>query len=103
MHSFKSMVSPVDMPLTTNQPFNMTKPEEVQAEYHEHVQKVEQSEQDVIYQTYASQSPEWHRKKTKQLLRKVDFHLLPCLIVMYLLNFLDRKYVPLVPQQSQRN
>ena len=69
----------------------MTKQEEVLAEYHENAQKVEQSEQDVIYQTYVSQSPEWHRKMTRQLLRKVDVHLLPCLIVMYLLNFLDRK------------
>ncbi|GAB1196649.1 hypothetical protein APSETT444_005924 [Aspergillus pseudonomiae] len=68
----------------------MTKQEEVLAEYHENAQKVEQSEQDVIYQTYVSQSPEWHRKMTRQLLRKVDVHLLPCLIVMYLLNFLDR-------------
>jgi hypothetical protein len=29
---------------------------------------------------------------TRRLLRKVDFHLLPFLILMYLLNFLDRKY-----------
>ncbi|OGM48191.1 MFS transporter [Aspergillus bombycis] len=68
----------------------MAKQEEILAENQEHVQKVEQSEQDVIYQTYVSQSPEWHRKMTRQLLRKVDLHLLPCLIVMYLLNFLDR-------------
>ncbi|KAE8416739.1 major facilitator superfamily domain-containing protein [Aspergillus pseudocaelatus] len=68
----------------------MTKPEDMPTEYLENVQKVEQSEQDVIYQTYVSQSPEWHRKMTRQLLRKVDFHLLPCLILMYLLNFLDR-------------
>lgn len=72
----------------------MTKPEDIHTQYLENVQKVEQSEQDVIYQTYVSQSPEWHRKMTRQLLRKVDFHLLPCLILMYLLNFLDRKYVP---------
>ncbi|EIT80984.1 permease of the major facilitator superfamily [Aspergillus oryzae 3.042] len=89
MHSYKTTVNPLDRVLPPIQALNMTKPE-AQAEYHEHVQKVEQSEQDVIYQTYASQSPEWHRKMTKQLLRKVDFHLLPCLIVMYLLNFLDR-------------
>ncbi|KAE8163420.1 major facilitator superfamily domain-containing protein [Aspergillus tamarii] len=68
----------------------MTKPEDIHTQYLENVQKVEQSEQDVIYQTYVSQSPEWHRKMTRQLLRKVDFHLLPCLILMYLLNFLDR-------------
>lgn len=31
-----------------------------------------------------------HQVRTKKLLRKVDVHLLPFLIVMYLLNFLDR-------------
>jgi hypothetical protein len=28
----------------------------------------------------------------KKLMRKVDIHLLPLLVLMYLLNFLDRKY-----------
>jgi hypothetical protein len=50
-------------------------------------------EQDVLYQVYASKGPEWHHTMTRRLLRKVDFHLLPFLILMYLLNFLDRKYV----------
>lgn len=49
------------------------------------------AEQDALYQAYASKSPEWHQKMTRSLLRKVDFHLLPFLILMYLLNFLDRK------------
>ena len=57
--------------------------------------KVLDSEQDVLYQAYASKSPEWHQKITRTLLRKVDFHLLPFLVLMYLLNFLDRKYVTL--------
>jgi hypothetical protein len=48
-------------------------------------------EQDALYQAYASQSPEWHQNMTRRLLRKVDWHLLPFLILMYLLNFLDRK------------
>ncbi|KAJ5887029.1 uncharacterized protein N7473_009703 [Penicillium subrubescens] len=52
--------------------------------------KVLDSEQDVLYQAYASKSPEWHQKITRTLLRKVDFHLLPFLVLMYLLNFLDR-------------
>jgi hypothetical protein len=33
----------------------------------------------------------WHRAMNKRLLRKVDIHLLPLLVLMYLLNFLDRK------------
>ena len=31
-----------------------------------------------------------HGDRTAKLLRKIDLHLLPCLIIMYLLNFLDR-------------
>jgi hypothetical protein len=49
---------------------------------------------DALYQAYASKGPEWHQKMTRTLLRKVDLHLLPFLVLMYLLNFLDRKYVP---------
>jgi hypothetical protein len=48
-------------------------------------------EQDALYQAYASKTPEWHQDMTRRLLRKVDWHLLPFLILMYLLNFLDRK------------
>ncbi|PWY82363.1 MFS transporter [Aspergillus eucalypticola CBS 122712] len=68
----------------------MSKPTEAFTEYHEHAGKIQESTQDAIYQTYVAKSPEWHRKMTKQLLRKVDIHLLPFLVVMYLLNFLDR-------------
>lgn len=39
---------------------------------------------------FESQSDEWRQEKSKALLRKVDLRLLPFLIVMYLLNFLDR-------------
>lgn len=52
-------------------------------------------EQDALYQAYASKGAEWHQTMTKRLLRKVDWHLLPFLILMYLLNFLDRKCVPI--------
>jgi hypothetical protein len=48
-------------------------------------------QQDVLYQAYASKDAQWHQDMTKRLLRKVDWHLLPFLILMYLLNFLDRK------------
>ncbi|KAM0120152.1 hypothetical protein ACP6JC_003185 [Aspergillus fumigatus] len=47
---------------------------------------------DALYEAYASKGPEWHQQMTRRLLRKVDLHLLPFLVVMYLLNFLDRKY-----------
>ncbi|KAK3493454.1 major facilitator superfamily domain-containing protein [Neurospora crassa] len=39
---------------------------------------------------FTSSSPEWHQTTEKTLLRKIDLHLLPFLILMYLLNFLDR-------------
>jgi hypothetical protein len=62
-----------------------------QIEYQDTSRKALDSDQDVLYQAYASKSPEWHQKMTRTLLRKVDLHLLPFLVLMYLLNFLDRK------------
>jgi hypothetical protein len=62
-----------------------------QIEYQDPSKKALDTDQDVLYQAYASKSPEWHQKMTRTLLRKVDYHLLPFLILMYLLNFLDRK------------
>lgn len=50
-----------------------------------------QTEQDVLYQVYAAKAPEWHQRMNRKVLRKVDWHLLPFLVLMYLLNFLDRK------------
>lgn len=46
--------------------------------------------QDVFFQDFRARDEEWVAVKEKQLLRKVDMHLLPFLIIMYLLNFLDR-------------
>jgi hypothetical protein len=43
-----------------------------------------------IYLEYTSQSSQWKAHHTSRLLRKVDLRLLPLLILMYLLNFLDR-------------
>ncbi|KAF2756162.1 MFS general substrate transporter [Pseudovirgaria hyperparasitica] len=40
--------------------------------------------------SFAAKDPTWHTTHTKSLLRKIDLHLLPLLITMYLLNFLDR-------------
>ncbi|KAJ5572416.1 hypothetical protein N7450_009400 [Penicillium hetheringtonii] len=68
----------------------MVKSVDEQIEYRESEQKTLGIEQDALYLAYASKSPEWHRKMTRSLLRKVDLHLLPFLILMYLLNFLDR-------------
>jgi hypothetical protein len=47
-------------------------------------------EKQQIYLSYAAKDDEWKTFHTKQLLRKVDLRLLPLLILMYLLNFLDR-------------
>ncbi|KAI1084549.1 putative MFS transporter [Whalleya microplaca] len=47
-------------------------------------------EQIVLFRQFIGASPDWHRDMTKRVMRKVDFHLLPMLILMYLLNFLDR-------------
>lgn len=67
----------------------MSKPTEVMVE---DAYKGE-TEQDVLYRAYASKEEHWHCLMTRRVLRKVDIHLLPLLIIMYLLNFLDRKYV----------
>jgi hypothetical protein len=48
-------------------------------------------EQIQMFRQFDAADAEWHTKKTKALLRKVDIHLLPMLVLMYLLNFLDRK------------
>lgn len=39
---------------------------------------------------FNSRDEEWRKAATKKLVRKIDTRLLPFLIVMYLLNFLDR-------------
>lgn len=43
-----------------------------------------------IYVEFASKDEQWKAIQNKRLLRKVDIRLLPFLILMYLLNFLDR-------------
>lgn len=43
-----------------------------------------------IYLEFAAKDDQWKALQSKKLLRKVDIRLLPCLILMYLLNFLDR-------------
>jgi hypothetical protein len=43
---------------------------------------------------FAARDEEWHAYRTRRLLRKVDMHLLPWIVLMYLTNFLDRTYAP---------
>ncbi|RYP80773.1 hypothetical protein DL770_006093 [Monosporascus sp. CRB-9-2] len=47
-------------------------------------------EQIVLFRQFMAADEGWHENMTKKLLRKVDLHLLPMLVMMYLLNFLDR-------------
>ncbi|RYP27354.1 hypothetical protein DL767_007726 [Monosporascus sp. MG133] len=47
-------------------------------------------EQILLFQQFMVADEGWHENMTKKLLRKVDLHLLPMLVMMYLLNFLDR-------------
>lgn len=48
-------------------------------------------DQKTFYDDFAARDHPWHVKTERRLLTKVDWHLLPLLIIMYLLNFLDRK------------
>ncbi|KAJ8130930.1 hypothetical protein O1611_g2700 [Lasiodiplodia mahajangana] len=47
-------------------------------------------EQIVLFRQFTEADADWHRAMRKKLMRKVDIHLLPLLVLMYLLNFLDR-------------
>ncbi|KAL1622780.1 hypothetical protein SLS54_004800 [Diplodia seriata] len=53
-------------------------------------QKGVDAEQAALYRAFEAKDEEWHHYMKKKLMRKVDWHLLPLLILMYLLNFLDR-------------
>lgn len=54
-------------------------------------QKGVDEEQAALYREFEAKDEEWHHYMHKKLMRKVDWHLLPLLILMYLLNFLDRR------------
>ncbi|KAI8949895.1 allantoate permease [Xylaria longipes] len=47
-------------------------------------------EQIAQFRRFTEADADWHRTMNRRLLRKVDIHLLPLLVLMYLLNFLDR-------------
>lgn len=49
------------------------------------------SEQKALYDAFATKDEEYHKRLKKKLMWKVDLHLLPFLVAMYILNFLDRK------------
>ena len=57
-------------------------------------------EQQAFYNDFATRDEEWKKFHTKKLLRKVDTRLLPFLVVMYLLNFLDRSNLAQARQGS---
>lgn len=42
---------------------------------------------------FSTRDEEWLADMNKRIRRKVDFHLLPWIVLMYLTNFLDRVYV----------
>jgi hypothetical protein len=69
---------------------NATKPIDEKSLHEDEVSKTPADPVLAIYLKYASQTPEWKAHHTSRLLRKVDLRLLPLLILMYLLNFLDR-------------
>lgn len=39
---------------------------------------------------FDERNEEWHKTKRRKLLRKLDLHIMPTIILMYLLNYLDR-------------
>ncbi|KAK8039976.1 MFS general substrate transporter [Apiospora rasikravindrae] len=56
----------------------------------EHRKPLDESSDEALFRHFTSAGEEWHHMMTKKMLRKVDGHLLPVLVLMYLLNFLDR-------------
>lgn len=42
---------------------------------------------------FSSKSEEWHAEYNEKLLRKIDFRMLPLLSYMFLVSYLDRRFV----------
>ncbi|KAM0224754.1 hypothetical protein ACHAQD_001548 [Fusarium lateritium] len=57
-------------------------------------------EQNIDSWNFNNQSEEWRADLNKRLLRKVDIRLMPTLVIMYLLNFLDRSNLAQARQGS---
>lgn len=51
--------------------------------------------QKALFVEFANKDEVWKKQMDKKLVRKIDIRLLPVLIVLYLLNFLDRLVSPL--------
>jgi hypothetical protein len=50
--------------------------------------------QKALYAEFANKDEAWKNEMDKKLVRKIDGRLLPILVVLYLLNFLDRYVYP---------
>lgn len=46
--------------------------------------------QKALFLEFASKDEAWKKEMDKKLVRKIDIRLLPILVILYLLNFLDR-------------
>ncbi|KAF5523403.1 putative transporter [Colletotrichum aenigma] len=46
-----------------------------------------------LMDTYRSYSPEFSKETERQLVRKIDGHLLPLIVIIYLFNYLDRNSI----------
>lgn len=46
--------------------------------------------QKALFLEFASRDDAWKAEMDKKLVRKIDIRLLPILVILYLLNFLDR-------------
>lgn len=55
--------------------------------------------QKALFLEFASKDEDWKKEMDKKLVRKIDIRLLPILVILYLLNFLDRS---VSSQQYQR-
>jgi len=88
---------------------NEDKPNDLDAERQEHRISLEKDaatldavpgaddSQKALYAEFANKDEAWKDGMDKKLVRKIDGRLLPILVVLYLLNFLDRYvfYTPL--------
>ena len=66
------------------------KQEDFQLENRESVVKMASDHAKAYVEHFQAQDENWKREQERKLLRKLDLRLLPFLIIMYLLNFLDR-------------
>lgn len=46
--------------------------------------------QKALFEEFANKDDEWKKEMDRKLVRKIDVRLLPILVILYLLNFLDR-------------